>query len=422
MIIVVADDLSGAAEIGGAAYARGLSAEVQTGMPTGTASDVLVVDADTRLQAPEAAAVRLAAIGATIARSEPALVYKKVDSVLRGNVLAEAITLAETLQLPRAVLLPANPSRGRVVRQGRYFVGGVPLDKTEFAHDPVCPAVTADVMGLLGKWRGRSAAQVGRCDPLPPTGISIVDAESSEDVARRAAALDDTTLACGAADFFDAIVVDAKEGAASDSSVFHSQECRVDGAYERIDQAHTIDGGHSAKSAAIAQKTRTLFVCGSAAAWQRGRLEQCASHAIAVATMPPELLKATASEAQVEEWASLLARTVTHRGSAMIAIGRTDPAQLALPEVLAQRLVTAAMRAIKRCPVDRLCLEGGATAAEFVRQTSVNRLVVEHQYSPGIVGLRAGNAVELVIKPGTYDWPDVIWGAAGGATLQSTFA
>ena len=48
MILVVADDLSGAAELAGIAFAHGLTAEVQTELQPRTDAQVICLDTDTR--------------------------------------------------------------------------------------------------------------------------------------------------------------------------------------------------------------------------------------------------------------------------------------------------------------------------------------------------------------------------------------
>ena len=55
-IIVIADDLSGAAELANAALQAGFSAEVQMHFCPGTDADVVCVDTETRSLPPEAAA------------------------------------------------------------------------------------------------------------------------------------------------------------------------------------------------------------------------------------------------------------------------------------------------------------------------------------------------------------------------------
>ena len=48
MIVVIADDLAGAAEMGGMAWRHGLAAEIQLELDASTDADLIVVDANTR--------------------------------------------------------------------------------------------------------------------------------------------------------------------------------------------------------------------------------------------------------------------------------------------------------------------------------------------------------------------------------------
>lgn len=63
-------------------------------------------------------------------------IYNKTDSVLRGNVTHEVEAVIQALGLDGVLLVPANPSLGRTIEGGRYFVRGRPLHETEFARDP----------------------------------------------------------------------------------------------------------------------------------------------------------------------------------------------------------------------------------------------------------------------------------------------
>jgi uncharacterized protein YgbK (DUF1537 family) len=66
---------------------------------------------------------------------------------------------------------------------------------------------------------------------------------------------------------------------------------------------------------------------------------------------------------------------------------------------------------VENVSVGRLLLEGGATAAAILYQLRWTRLTVATCLARGLAGLRpvvsAGPLV--VIKPGTYDWPDDIF-------------
>jgi len=150
-IIVIADDLSGAAELAGIAFAHGLSAEVQRQFEPSSDAQVIAVDTDTRTLSPAAAANRVRQVAEQVMASQPAWIFKKVDSVLRGNPRAEIEAVLQATGQRRALLIPANPSRGRVIAGGCYFIDGVPLDQTPFAYDPDHPRQAADVAALLGR-------------------------------------------------------------------------------------------------------------------------------------------------------------------------------------------------------------------------------------------------------------------------------
>ena len=151
MLAVLADDFSGAAEIAAIGRRYGLTAEVHTTFQRESAADLVVIDTHTR-SGTRAAAGRRVREELTRLRSAgvDCIYYKKVDSVLRGHVAAELAHLLELWDLDRALLVPFNPSFGQGIRDGHYSIRGKPLNETRFAHDPEYPALTADVLELLG--------------------------------------------------------------------------------------------------------------------------------------------------------------------------------------------------------------------------------------------------------------------------------
>ncbi|MEU4970409.1 four-carbon acid sugar kinase family protein [Streptomyces smyrnaeus] len=149
-VMALADDLSGAAEV--AALLR-LPARLTLGPPQPStpeaAGRALVVDLDSRQATSGAAAAAvwtvLAETAATPpprrrtdparseteaaeARREPVLWYKKSDSLLRGNVGAEAAAFAQGAEA--VVVAMALPRADRVVREGVLHVEGVPLHES----------------------------------------------------------------------------------------------------------------------------------------------------------------------------------------------------------------------------------------------------------------------------------------------------
>jgi len=201
-ILIIADDLTGAAEIAGIAAEHGLSARVQFDEFSGGSAAALAVDTDTRSLSAQDAAARLREIFSGIGPTQFDLIFKKTDSVLRGPVAAEIEAIMEIVGLRQCILVPQNPSRGRVIENGEYRVNGIALNLTTFAADPEHPAGTADVQKLIGG----GAQYRPRGEPPAPKGISIGEGTSAGDIRYWASCVDRSILPAGGADFFTAIL------------------------------------------------------------------------------------------------------------------------------------------------------------------------------------------------------------------------
>ena len=111
MIGVIADDISGAAEIAGVGLRLGLRAEVLVkGRPSGNA-DMVCIDTDSRCCSASEAARRAAAAAKLLRRAGAKWIYKKVDSVFRGQVAAEILAIRKELRL-KTVLRPSDGLAG----------------------------------------------------------------------------------------------------------------------------------------------------------------------------------------------------------------------------------------------------------------------------------------------------------------------
>ena len=134
-ILIVADDLSGAADSGVAAAAAGWKTLVVLGVPSNLdQAEVLSVDADTRRLPPGEAALKTACIVRACYRPGQML-FKKLDSTLRGNVGAELRAVLETItscnaEPPVAIVAPAFPATGRTTRNGIQLLNGIRLEET----------------------------------------------------------------------------------------------------------------------------------------------------------------------------------------------------------------------------------------------------------------------------------------------------
>ena len=130
-ILLIADDLTGALDASVAFAARGLSVLCAstpdaTGRAIDLAPDVLAVSTNSRDLSEDDAVARLKAV-VERARSVPnwdeVVLFKKVDSRLKGHIAAEMALLADYRR--DALVCPAIPRLGRFVRDGAVCGSGV---------------------------------------------------------------------------------------------------------------------------------------------------------------------------------------------------------------------------------------------------------------------------------------------------------
>lgn len=206
MIVVIADDFTGAAELAGIGIRYGMRTEVWmgetlVGMETVARTEtlagaktladpveLLVIATDTRSMRREDAVEETLRMSRAVLKLRPEWVYKKTDSVLRGHVVSELSALMEVLGMEKTLLAPANPALGRTISGGRYYINGVPIHETSFYNDPEFPVRSPEVREMLG----------GSLDER----IVVGDVEAAGDLYNLARSINENTLAAGGGGIF----------------------------------------------------------------------------------------------------------------------------------------------------------------------------------------------------------------------------
>lgn len=139
-IAVIADDLTGANDTG-VQFAR---TGRQVVVPLGDAdappdTDVMVLNTDSRHLAPADAAARVQYMTGRALAWGADVLFKKLDSTMRGNPGAELAAMLSAGDADFALLCPAYPANGRTVVNGDVVVGGVPLADSPASRDPATP-------------------------------------------------------------------------------------------------------------------------------------------------------------------------------------------------------------------------------------------------------------------------------------------
>ncbi|WP_460046657.1 four-carbon acid sugar kinase family protein [Pseudomonas sp. S2_H01] len=192
-LLIIADDLSGAADCAIAFAGAGLSTVVtlDASHDTGDAS-VVAIDTDTRRLSVAQAAEHTLTAYRTLLKPGQRL-YKKIDSTLRGNWASEVAALQSHAGL--AIVAPAFPATGRTTLQGRVLVNGQPLETTdtwklEHADRSANIDTLLEGAGLrtakltLDTLRGDGDALAGHIVEMAGSVIQalIVDAQTAEDL------------------------------------------------------------------------------------------------------------------------------------------------------------------------------------------------------------------------------------------------
>jgi D-threonate/D-erythronate kinase len=341
-IAVLADDLSGAAEVAAAFLGRAttISLRLDTFQPS---PGVVVADLNTRtMTSLDAVRTMRSALAEVPAGTR---VVKKIDSLLRGHVGAEVAVLAKRGPVVVAAALPALD---RTVRNGVLHLGDTPLHETRAwsAEPELPPRAVADLFaGLAGAGR-----------------ITVYDAETDADL--------------------DAIV----------------------SASSHLPDAQFV--GTSALAAAVARtlpvarmeayETRpaktVLTVVGTAAPVAPGQVEALIADGTRAVTIDARALLHDKADPEP------IQRALAH-GSTVVTIGGV------LEPVEAQAVSAALGHFIASAQAQHrpdLVLTGGETARAVVDAIGITSLRPVHEIHHGAVVSVAPNGRRVVTRPGSF--------------------
>ncbi|WP_314173853.1 four-carbon acid sugar kinase family protein [Streptomyces winkii] len=194
-VLALADDLSGAAETAAALAVRSRLVLGPATVVPPERGEAVVVDLDSRWSSADEAA---RAVRTSLAAGTPddAVLFKKADSLLRGNIAAEAAAYAAGAQA--VVIAPALPVAGRTVLDGVVHLHGTPLHATDAwrAESGPVPRSVPDALGAirtetvpLAGVRAGPDALAGRLRAIAADGgHPVCDAETQSDLDAVAAA------------------------------------------------------------------------------------------------------------------------------------------------------------------------------------------------------------------------------------------
>jgi len=375
-ILVLADDLTGAAEIGGIAFQFGLSVRIifEPGMIVTSPEDVIIIDTNTRNLNPDKAFHRIKEIAAGSNFDAFDLVYKKVDSILRGPIVSEIKALLTTYKKKSTILVPSNPSRKRIIRSGKYYIGETPINQTEFRNDPEYPRLSENVNEMI--LDNSDMISTGEnTDNDIERKILIPDITSKNDMEFLVSSLsEEDVLLAGAADFFKTILIIKMKLVRSTTKI----------PVQKFAIKHFIMGSHS-------ETTRfTLSFL---------KQREYSYHHLPVTAID--------NESEFNEWLIVIMKDMVDKKQIVVSGPVEHIKDRSKNKKILYRLANVAKSMIETSSSGTLFLiEGGETASTICRNMGWTDLQLRYVWNDGVVLLANKHMdIHIAIKPGSYFWP-----------------
>jgi len=130
-IAVIADDLTGALDTGVQFTQWGYQTQL-TDHPETSIAEVTITNTDTRNKTPTEAYQTVYNIAKQLTHD---IIYKKLDSTLRGNPGPETQAILDATGETTAILTPTYPPTGRRVHNGHLYIHDTPITETEYINE-----------------------------------------------------------------------------------------------------------------------------------------------------------------------------------------------------------------------------------------------------------------------------------------------
>jgi uncharacterized protein YgbK (DUF1537 family) len=380
MIAVIADDLTGAAELAGIGLNHGLKTEVSTTVDEHCNADLLIIATDTRSLPVTTAREIMHDLTMQLLQLHPQFIFKKIDSVLRGHIIDELQSQLNASGLKRALIVPGNPHHAKKLVDDIFYYNGEPIHLSDFANDPTFPALSSNIIELLRA--GDSIRLIKQHEELPPKGIIIGAANDEDDLKHWIAQTDSNTLLAGSANLFTCLL-------------------------EHLTQEQTVETLYPDNSG------RRLFVFGSTFYQGKLNLNKGRHNNIPVHYIPAATICAETSGDNVHAlFASHVASSIVAGNNAIIAINPDFIRDLNVdPVLLSHKMADIVKQVIDHTALHELLIEGGATAWAILERLNIKKLYPSKLIAPGVIHMRiaGNNQLCLTLKPGSYAWPAPVW-------------
>lgn len=365
---IVADDLTSAADGAGPFLPWAGSAQVRRDGMDDESARVLSLDTGSRtLSEPAAAQV---AARAAAALADRGVLYKTMDSTLRGHIRAELTAAFRASGRHLLVVAPAFADAGRVTRGGNQYVHGQLVAASAYGADSVHPARTSRILDLID----------------PALGPARVIAEDASAAQLRAAA-----------DASRVLVLDASTQQVLDDRVSRllarGASVLWAGSPGMARALAAQCGGAAAGMPAPVRAQRVLIVVGSANRVSHAQCDALRAAGVQVTSHADEI----------------------HHDAQVVCLKAPESPQ-ADPAAVLAALTRQAMQALARHRFDGLIATGGDTLAALLQALAIRAFSLTCELAPGFPAGGAavagrGHPLAIAMKAGGFGNADALLAA-----------
>jgi uncharacterized protein YgbK (DUF1537 family) len=382
MIAVIADDFTGAAEIGGIGIRYGLSVVIETEDIRNHHADLLIIATDTRSLCAKEASEHIFRITKELEKLKPTFIFKKVDSVLRGNIVEELSAQMQASNKNRAIVIAANPIFKRIIRDGIYYIDEIPLHETCFAADPEYPINSSSVLSIVGMFNDTIVLNLKPEEELPENGLIIGDTTSSGDLEKWALRIDENTLIAGASGFFEALL-------AKQSSL------------QPVIEAPFFPYGQN-----------SLYVLGSTFPKNFDFIKKLHESSYFLSNMPQEIYNNKNFDPSfLEYWVNDIVLGIRRHQKVAVSVVHSPSNDPEITKRIKFIIGDLIKRVTEKIEINELIIEGGSTTCVVLEYLNMKKLFPIHELDTGVIRMKIDGWPDLCLttKPGSYYWPDSFW-------------
>ncbi|WP_153722982.1 four-carbon acid sugar kinase family protein [Sporosarcina cascadiensis] len=405
---IIADDLTGACDTGIQLVPYGIQPSVMLeSFLTDDTSDSIVINTDTRPMEPKAAYQTVSELlERSKVKGRETLLYKKIDSTMRGNIGAEIDAIYDYIRPDFVFIVPGHPANGRQIINGYHMLNRKILQETEVSADPTHPILSSNITELISKQSQQPIhhiyadslqdgedAFVAMLDQMKNKGINYItfDSVSEQDLEMIASLIQYQPYS-----YFCV---------GSAGLLSHLPKAL---GYEKIPHSPPVERRSGSK----------LFIIGSVSTLGRRQLEKLLQQnevsAIEIDYFSDEqaeegwILTKVTNELANERHIVLFSSPDREKSQAFC--DTNGKSMSAVGELIADNLGMQAQRILSRFPISTLFLTGGETAQKVMKYMDINCLTLLDELEPGVPVCKVDSEEEMrvITKAGNFGTEEVM--------------